>query len=140
MTAARCVLGLLALVALSGCVSAPSDAQSLNGGNELIQSSESGLVKATVTLEAAMLERGQNSFLVQLSPAADAAADAPMLTGVVATMPAHGHSVSATSIAPEGAAYRIGDLNLFMSGLWQVDLTVSVGAQSDHVEFSLDVP
>jgi hypothetical protein len=140
MTAARCVLGLLALISLSGCVSAPSDAKSLNGGNPLIQSSDSGLVDATVTLQAATLERGQNSFLVQLQPADDAAADAPVLTSAVATMPAHGHSVSATSIAPEGEAYRIDDLDLFMSGLWQIDLTISVGAQSDHVEFSLDVP
>ena len=140
MTAARCVLGFLALVALSGCVSAPSDAKSLNGGNQLIQSSDSGLVDATVTLEAATLERGQNSFLVQLAPAANAAPDAPVLTGAVATMPAHGHSVSATSIAPQGDAFRIDDLDLFMSGLWQIDLTISVGAQSDHVEFSLDVP
>jgi len=140
MTAARCVLGLLALISLSGCVSAPSDAKSLNGGDQLVQSSDSGLVDATVTLEAATLERGQNSFLVRLAPADDAAADAPVLTSAVATMPAHGHSVSATSIAPEGEAYRIDDLDLFMSGLWQIDLTISVGAQSDHVEFSLDVP
>jgi len=138
------LLGLLACASLCGCVGAPSDAQSLNGGNQVVQSSESGLVNATVTLEAAALERGQNSFLVVLQPVADAGDDAgaevPALTNAVATMPAHGHSVTASTIALDGSAYRVGDLDLFMSGLWQVDLTVTVGARSDHVEFSLDVP
>jgi hypothetical protein len=145
MTSARSIrkatlLGLLACASLCGCVGAPSDAQSLNGGNQVVQSSESGLVNATVTLEAAALERGQNSFLVVLQPVDDAGEDVPVLTSAVATMPAHGHSVTATTIAPDGSAYRVGDLDLFMSGLWQVDLTVTVGARSDHVEFSLDVP
>jgi len=144
-TAARSIrqlsfLGLLAVMSLSGCVGAPSDAQSLNDGKPLVQRSDSGLLSATVTLEAASLTRGQNSFLVELEPAVDAGADAPVLTSAVATMPAHGHSVTATSVVADGPAYRVDDLDLFMSGLWQVDLVVAVGARSDHVEFSLDVP
>ncbi len=97
---------------------------------------------ATVTLETATLERGQNSFLIALRPATDGGAGdgAPMLTSAIATMPAHGHSVTATGIEPDGASYRIGDLDLFMSGLWQVDLAVNLGTSTDHVEFSLDVP
>jgi hypothetical protein len=145
MTLARSIrkasfLGVLAFTTLSGCVGAPSDAKSLNGGKPLVQSSEGGLVQATVTLDAASLERGPNSFLVELQPTDDGGAEPLVLANAVATMPAHGHSVTATGIVPDGSAYRIDDLDLFMSGLWQVDLTVTVGSRSDNVEFSLDVP
>ena len=131
---------LFALGALTGCVGAPEGAESLNGGASVVQSSNDGLVDATVTLGAASLARGSNSFLVALEPAADASADTPILTDAIATMPAHGHSVTATGIAPDGASYRIGDLDFFMSGLWQVDLGVALGARTDHVVFDLDVP
>ncbi|HWZ91557.1 MAG TPA: hypothetical protein VNW92_21995 [Polyangiaceae bacterium] len=161
-------LALLALCAASGCVGAPTDTQALNGGNRVVQSSTSGLVQATVSLGAAVLQRGQNDFLIELrsgdgadanaepdagadadaEPGSDAgpgidagsAVDTPVLVSAVATMPAHGHSVTATSIVPEGSAYRVRGLDLFMSGLWQVDLGVVLGARSDHVEFTLDVP
>ena len=147
-------LALLALSAASGCVGAPTDTQALNGGNRVVQSSTSGLVQATVSLSAAILQRGQNDFLIELRSSDSADADAepepesdagsavgtPALVSAVATMPAHGHSVMATSIASEGSAYRVHGLDLFMSGLWQVDLGVVLGARSDHVEFTLDVP
>jgi hypothetical protein len=148
-------LGLLALVALPACVSAPSDASSLNGGRQLVQRSDADLVSATVSLAATTLERGQNDFLIELQPTQDSGSvdsgsvdggsvhggsDVPVLTSATATMPAHGHSVTATSITQDGTVYRVNGLDLFMSGLWQVDLAVELGASSDHVEFSLDVP
>jgi hypothetical protein len=138
-------LGLLALAALPACVSAPSDASSLDDGQKLVQRSDADLVNATVSLTATTLERGQNSFLIELQPTqdgggADGGSAAPLLTSATATMPAHGHSVTASSIEQDGAAYRVEGLDLFMSGLWQVDLAVELGASSDHVEFSLDVP
>ena len=153
-------LGLLALVALPACVSAPSDASSLNGGRQLVQRSDADLVRATVSLQATTLARGQNNFLIELQAtqdgggvdggsvdggsvdggSVDGGSDVPVLTSATATMPAHGHSVSATSIEQDGTAYRVVGLDLFMGGLWQVDLAVELGASSDHVEFSLDVP
>jgi hypothetical protein len=137
----RAVLLGVTLLSFGGCVGAPSDTKSLNGGTHLVQESDSGLVSATVTLdEPSTLTRGQNSFLVQLDPADDGGADAPVLSAASATMPAHGHSVTATNIVAVGTAYRIADLDLFMSGVWQVDLTVTLGTRMDHVEFSLDVP
>lgn len=130
-------------VALSfaGCVGAPSDTKSLNGGAQLVQASDGRLVSATVTLDGpSTLTRGPNSFLVRLDPAGDGGADTPVLSAASATMPAHGHSVTATEIVAVGTAYRIADLDLFMSGVWQVDLTVALGTRTDDVEFSLDVP
>jgi hypothetical protein len=147
-------LSLLALVALPACVSAPSDTSSLNGGRQLVQRSDADLVSATVSLAATTLQRGQNDFLIELQPtqdagsvdagsvdaSSDAGSDAPVLTSATATMPAHGHSVTASSIVQDGTAYRVNGLDLFMSGLWQVDLAVELGTSSDHIEFSLDVP
>lgn len=137
----RAALLSVALLSFAGCVGAPSDTKSLNGGTHLVQASETGLVSATVTLDGpSTLTRGPNSFLVQLEPADDGGADTPVLSAASATMPAHGHSVTAPEIAAVGTAYRIADLDLFMSGVWQVDLTVALGTRTDHVEFSLDVP
>ncbi len=125
------------LDALSGCVAAPDDASALGAGKPLNQRSSLGLVDATVTLEGGSLERGPHSFEVTLQ-AADGDAS-PQLVSVDASMAAHGHRVSA-SVAPEGERYLIEDLNLFMSGRWQVTLGVELDTRSDVVEFALDVP
>jgi len=137
----RTALLSVTLLSLAGCVGAPSDTKSLNGGTQLVQASDSGLVSATVSLDGpSTLTRGPNSFLIELDPTDDGGADVPVLSAASATMPAHGHSVTATEIDAVGTAYRIANLDLFMSGVWQVDLTVALGARMDHVEFSLDVP
>ena len=109
----------------------------LNGGKPLVQRSERGLVDATVTLEEASLNRGKHNFQVALTPSEGDAL--PALVSAEATMPAHGHRVSA-EVAAAGSDFVIEDMNLFMSGRWQVTLGVELDTRSDSVEFALDVP
>jgi hypothetical protein len=134
-------LGLLLCV--SGCVAAPDDAAHLSLENPLSQQSEQGLVEATVALETADLTRGPNDFLITLRPTVDGSADegAARLTSVEAVMAAHGHHADAPSIVPETAGrFRVAQLDLFMSGRWQVRLGVELEARADTVDFALDVP
>lgn len=133
----RLCLPLLLLLA-TGCVSAPDDAASLNAGAPLVQRSEAGLVEATVTLGEPELDRGLHTFLVDLSALAGTAP--PELVSFQAAMPGHGHRVSAGAIDADGDAYHVQDLDLFMSGRWQVTLGVALDDRSDSVEFALDVP
>lgn len=127
---------------LSGCVAAPSDTAHLDLESPLSQASDQGLVEATVALETADLSRGPNDFLVTLRAGADSSADsAPTLISVAAVMAAHGHHASAPRIVAEGEGkFHIEQLDLFMSGRWQVSLGVELDSRSDAVDFALDVP
>ncbi len=126
------------LILLSACVAAPDDTAQLSAEKPLDQRSEQGFVDATVALDEAALARGPNDFLVTLHAAAGAAS--PVLTSVEATMAAHGHHASTSDIESDGSAFRVQDLDLFMSGRWQVVLGVELDAHSDVVEFALDIP
>ena len=99
--------------------------------------SQAALVNATVTLQEPSLARGVHNFTVGLSAANGGAA--PALLSAEATMAAHGHRADAV-IEPSGTRYQIEDLDLFMSGRWQVTLGVELERRSDVVEFALDVP
>ncbi len=129
---------LLSAALLAACVSTPDDAARLSGGQPLEQRSEHGLVEATVSLESAELVRGANDFSITLRAVEGSAV--PVLSHVDAVMAAHGHSVSAASIVTDGDTSRVRDLDLFMSGRWQVTLGVELETSSDVVEFALDVP
>jgi hypothetical protein len=128
----------------TACVAAPNDAVHLSRDNPIDQRSEQGLVEANVALEAAQLTRGPNDFLITLHAAeSDASASdlAPRLASVEAVMAAHGHHADAPRIVPESSgAFRVQQLDLFMSGRWQVTLGVELDTRSDTVDFALDVP
>ena len=94
----------VALLGLAGCVGTPSDTSDVNGGAPLVKSSQNGLINVTVTLDAPKLARGENDFSIALSSTEDASAEAPVLVSAVATMPAHGHSVTADAIALDGSS------------------------------------
>jgi hypothetical protein len=127
---------------VTACVSTPDDAASLGSGAPLVQRSDAGLVQATVTLGEHELSRGPHTFMVDLS-ALDGSAQ-PELLSFEAAMPGHGHRVSAGAIDATDSAgartYHVQDLDLFMSGRWQVTLGVELDDRSDSVEFALDVP
>jgi len=134
----RLLLGLS--LALSACVAAPDDTAQLSLEKPLAQRSERGLVEASVALDTAELSRGRNDFLITLR-AASASDDAPLLTSVEAVMAAHGHHAGAPGIVPDAdGRFRVEGLDLFMSGRWQVTLGVELAADSDTVDFALDVP
>src|SRR3954470_13612592 len=126
-------LGLLTLCsALSAaCVASPNDVAQLSGDHPLLQQSQHGLVEATVALEGSELTRGTNDFSIALRPVEGSAA--PELISVEASMAAHGHRTSAASIVSEGENFRAVDLDLFMSGRWQIALGVELAASSDVV-------
>jgi hypothetical protein len=128
---------LTSLAALAACSSASEPVTVFAPGKPLSVRSQAALINATITLQEPSLERGVHNFTVELRAAS--AAEAPALLSAEAMMAAHGHRASAI-IEPSGAGYRIEDLDLFMSGRWQVTLGVELEQRSDSVEFALDVP
>jgi len=131
-------LTILSFTLLAGCVAAPDDVAMLDGAHTLSRDSQHGLVEASVSLEGAKISRGPNDFSITLRALTDASA--PTLLSVDASMAAHGHRASAANIVSDGPTFRALDLDLFMSGRWQVVLGVELEASSDLVEFALDVP
>jgi len=140
---ARCRFIALAAIPLStsllvACVASPDDVALLNADHSLAQRSQHGLIEATVSLESAQITRGPNDFSIMLQ--ALEGSSVPLLTSVEASMAAHGHHVNASSIVSDGQRFQAIDLDLFMSGRWQIALGVELEASSDLVEFALDVP
>jgi len=123
---------------LAACVPSPDDAAQLNAGQSLSQRSEHGLVEAVVSLSSPEISRGPNDFSITLRPLEGSLS--PVLTSVDASMAAHGHRASTSAIERDGQTFRVLDLDLFMSGVWQVSLGVEQGESADLVQFSLDVP
>lgn len=128
---------ILGSTLLAACVDAPDDAVRLSGEHALVQRSRGGLVEATVALDGSELSRGVNDFSVTLR--ATEGSSPPVLKSVDATMAVHGHRADASSIISDGEVFHA-DLDLFMSGRWQIALGVELDAASDEVEFALDVP
>jgi len=122
---------------LVACVGTPDDVAHLNNNQALVQRSEHGLVEATVALDGAALARGPNDFSTTLR--ADQSSAPAVLKSAAASMAVHGHHASASHIDSDGEQFHF-DLDLFMSGRWQVELGVELDSESDVVEFALDVP
>jgi len=123
---------------LAACVAAPDDVAQLSADHALDQRSEHGLVEATVALDSPAITRGPNDLSVTLR--STEAKLAPTLTSVQASMAAHGHRASTADIVSDGETFRVTNLDLFMSGRWQVTLGVELEDSSDVIEFALDVP
>ena len=96
------------------------------------------MVDATVALDSPEIARGPNDFSITLRAAESPAL--PQLISVEATMAAHGHHANAAGIVSDQGTFRVRDLDLFMSGRWQIALGVELEDSSDLVEFALDVP
>jgi hypothetical protein len=131
-------IAILSSALLAACVATPDDVALLNSEHSLSQRSQHGLIEATVSVDSPEITRGPNDFSITLQAAEGSAV--PVLTSMEASMAAHGHRVSASSIVGEGQTFQAVDLDLFMSGRWQIALGVELEASSDLVEFALDVP
>ncbi len=129
---------LFALLVCFGCVGAPDDTAALSAEKPLIRGSAQGLVEATIRLSEGRLERGPHDLLVELR--ATQGDPMPVLVSASASMPAHGHEVSATGISTDSSGYRVEGLDFFMSGRWEVALGVELDGSSDSVDFAIDVP
>jgi hypothetical protein len=55
-------------------------------------------------------------------------------------MPAHTHEVHAGSIEQTERGFRASGLNLYMTGRWQLELTLSLDESRDSASLPVDVP
>ena len=99
--------------------------------------SDAGLLEAHVRF-AGPVERGENALLVELAPTSGAGE--PRLLAVSAVMPAHAHEAHAASIERTPSGFRATELNLFMTGRWQVELTLELAGSGDSLSLPVDVP
>jgi hypothetical protein len=130
-------LAAFALLSVA-CVTAPPSEQKLAAGAPLEGISQGGLVEARLEIAESSLRTGNNDFVLTMeSPSFELP---PALDGVVAFMPAHGHSAHPRSIEGQAGVYRIDALPLDMAGFWQIDCRLTVGHESDALVFDLDVP
>ncbi len=99
--------------------------------------SRGGLVEAHVSF-VDEVSRGDNELSVEL--VALDGASTPELLAVDAMMAAHSHHSHTTDISETAGGFQARNLNLFMSGRWQVELSLAVGAAPDVVSLPVDVP
>jgi mRNA degradation ribonuclease J1/J2 len=99
--------------------------------------SDAGLLEAHVRFTGPV-ERGDNELLVELAPTSGAGE--PRLLAVSAVMPAHAHETHAGRIERTASGFRASELNLFMTGRWQVELTLELAGSADSVSLPVDVP
>jgi hypothetical protein len=99
--------------------------------------SDRGLIDADVRI-GSPVRRGDNELLVDLRP--HAGDGMPSLVAVTATMAAHGHTARAASVELTRDGYRATELDLFMSGRWQLELELTLDDQLDAASLPVDVP
>jgi hypothetical protein len=121
----------LLLLAVTACGEPAPAATSV----ELI--SDAGLVEARVAF-VGPVERGDNALLVELAPTHGKGV--PRLLAVDAVMPAHTHEAHAAAIERAEQGFRASRLNLYMTGRWQLELTLSLDESRDSVSLPVDVP
>ena len=98
---------------------------------------EGGLTAELAALEPAAPVRGDNAWTVRLK-AGDAALEGCAIV-VEPYMPAHDHGtgeVAEVEALGEGQ-YRLEPINLFMRGLWTVDLDLDCAGRTDRVRFEV---
>jgi len=123
---------LLAAAALAAGCSAPAPA-----ATSVSLVSERGLLDVDASFDGPVV-RGDNQLLVALRARSEPG-DASLLA-VDASMPAHGHEAHAQSIAPGDDGFHVSGLNLFMTGRWELSLSLALGDQTDSVSLPVDVP
>jgi hypothetical protein len=99
--------------------------------------SDGGLIDADVNV-VSPVERGNNELFVELHP--HQGGGQASLVGVRATMAAHGHEARAETLERTARGFHASDLELFMSGRWQVELELMLDDQPDALSLPVDVP
>jgi hypothetical protein len=123
---------LLALSLLTWGCSSPEPADT-----QLSLLSEQGLLDAEVQF-VGPVERGENQLFIQLTPH-EHEGEARLLA-VDATMAAHAHVTQAPQIDETDAGFRVRRLDLYMSGRWQIELSLALADSQDSLSFPVDVP
>lgn len=57
-----------------------------------------------------------------------------------AFMPAHGHGTQGATVTRSGDTFLINDISMFMSGKWEITLSLRGGEKDDDLRFYVDVP
>ncbi|MFO0664584.1 MAG: hypothetical protein U0174_11570 [Polyangiaceae bacterium] len=57
-----------------------------------------------------------------------------------AFMPAHGHGTQGAKVTRVGSDFLIDDISMFMSGKWEIKLSLRGGEKDDELRFYVDVP
>jgi hypothetical protein len=121
---------LAACVLVLGCGSPPAAPASVT------LRSERGLVEASIGFDGPV-RRGDNKVIAELwAPAGGE----PRLAAVNAYMVAHNHQAQAASIRSTDVGFEASDLDLFMTGRWQLELELTLDDQSDRISMPVDVP
>jgi hypothetical protein len=153
-------LQLLALTALSACSGSgttPTGPDALNPcvGETRADTFAVGLDKhgAAGTFDFALMsatpappERGDNTWIVQLSAMSSGVVGGP-LTGAALTvtpfMPDHGHGtpikVNVTETSTAGQ-YKLTPINMWMPGYWETTVKATQAASSDTAVFKFCIP
>lgn len=134
---ARALASAIAIVVglSTGCASSPPDAPTatkLEAGTSRVTTSG----QTTLEVRSEPIKLGKNDLSVTVLT------EGAELVGVSALMPAHGHGTRPPVVEKDGAGttWRIRDLILYMSGRWELHLSVSSRGTKDDVVLLVDVP
>jgi hypothetical protein len=122
---------------MSGCVTEPASNSQLIEGGSLEQTSEAGLALGRLSA-LDRIETGANDFQLELSSLPPS--ESVLLSDVVAVMPGHGHRALPDHLELTNEGYRIVNLELPMSGVWELEGSLLIGDQADAISFAIDVP
>ncbi len=132
-------LSLAALLALTFVVacgaSEDPDVPELEQGTVRVTSREQSVLDVSAL---APIKLGSNDLAVVFSSARSAAETE--LVQASALMPAHGHGSKPPVIEKVDGGYRVRALVLYMSGRWEVRLTLRTEGREDEALFTVDVP
>jgi len=103
----------------------------LREGTVRVTTRDQGLVEVST---AEPIKLGKNQLRVSPSRATTE------LVAVSALMPAHGHGTRPVVIDRTEAGYRVSELVLYMSGRWEVRLSLREGGRDDEALLTVDVP
>jgi hypothetical protein len=84
-------------------------------------------------------EKGDNQFTLEVLEAASDTAVPSATLSVTPFMPDHNHGTPITPIVSDGASpgeFQVDRINLWMPGLWEVQIGVSAGPSEDRVVFA----
>lgn len=81
-------------------------------------------------------QKGDNTWLVRVADAGGAAVDGATVA-VNPTMPDHGHGTPIKVVVTPmgGGQYQLTPLNLFMSGLWRIEINITTMKGADQAAF-----